>query len=472
MQLWWQLSWLVFGLTVAVAFVFRPQLGARRAGAALSALARSPPPAVFIALNLWENEPVLPLMREQLGVLIRALGPHRVYVSVFENGSRDGTAAQLGLLGAELDGLGVRNSIVSRNVPWRAFCGEAQLSSAAAALCRNESSVECAKLSRCPPSVRIPLMAAFRNMAMLPLYGVNSLSALSDMTAGEPGTPPTPQSLAHLGLPSRAGDDAVVLFLNDVLLRAEDAAALLATAGGPAAYDMACALDFEELKFYDTWVTRDLDGRRFSDWFPYARRPADVRAVLAGQPVHVYSCWNGAVAIRADALLLPAGQPPIAFRSSRPGEPRSVAARLAEGRRRRVQQPRGSPTAAPGVHQRGAGEAGGGDGGAAAVFDDSCAASECALIGADMWVAGKHRIFVNPAVRLFYNEKTERYQRQFMQPVVNPLLALAARARVFGEDAAGIVASFAPWSSPVPLPEAGDPQPPVHLECGVNPPTF
>ncbi len=45
---------------------------------------------------------------------------------------------------------------------------------------------------------------------------------------------------------------------------------LVLTNGGH--FDTACAMDFEGFKFYDTWVTRDVQGDVMSSWYAAACR--------------------------------------------------------------------------------------------------------------------------------------------------------------------------------------------------------
>jgi alpha-1,3-mannosyltransferase len=52
---------------------------------------------VFLAVNFFNNEAVLPTFFQELPVLIRHLGPARVFVSVFENGSSDRTPEMLAM---------------------------------------------------------------------------------------------------------------------------------------------------------------------------------------------------------------------------------------------------------------------------------------------------------------------------------------------------------------------------------------
>lgn len=100
-----------------------------------------------------------------------------------------------------------------------------------------------------------------------------------------------------------------VLFLNDVVFAAHDAADLLfATRIGPdlrTNYRAACAVDFiNPVKFYDTFATRDIEGYGigvpFFPWFSTAGDGKSRQDVIDGtDSVRVRSCWGGMVAFEA-----------------------------------------------------------------------------------------------------------------------------------------------------------------------------
>ncbi|SRR5258708_742539 len=46
---------------------------------------------IFLAINLYNNEQVLPTFYQELPILLEHLGPQQVYVSIYENGSSDMT---------------------------------------------------------------------------------------------------------------------------------------------------------------------------------------------------------------------------------------------------------------------------------------------------------------------------------------------------------------------------------------------
>lgn len=98
-----------------------------------------------------------------------------------------------------------------------------------------------------------------------------------------------------------------VLFLNDVIFSAIDAADLLfATRIGPdmrTRYRAACATDFiDAIKYYDTFATRDLEGYQIGvPFFPWFTGSSDSRQDVLDETdaVRVSSCWGGMVAFEA-----------------------------------------------------------------------------------------------------------------------------------------------------------------------------
>eukprot|EP01116_Phalansterium_solitarium_P003446 TRINITY_DN14273_c0_g1_i1.p1 TRINITY_DN14273_c0_g1~~TRINITY_DN14273_c0_g1_i1.p1 ORF type:complete len:379 (-),score=85.36 TRINITY_DN14273_c0_g1_i1:101-1177(-) len=206
------------------------------------------PPAgpFYIAANLYNSEDILPNFSAELIDVIQYLGTDNVFVSIWENGSKDNTKQLLRKFGQALDTLGVARNFVLDDSP-----KNTQLN-------------------------RIEYLAGLRNRVMDPLYNSSSMM---------------PQRM-------RSGlDDARIIFINDIYFSAEDVARLLWTNDGQ--YDMACGLDFYG-NFYDRWVTRDRFGRLpASDQHPYFADSLSVRAVHYRLPVPVYSCWNGMVVMSA-----------------------------------------------------------------------------------------------------------------------------------------------------------------------------
>ena len=381
--------------------------------------------SVYVAANLFDADALLPQWQGALLALSRALRG-RVFVSIV-SGGRGG--AELAALSAALTAAGVGHSFaVSPPTPgdWRSWCvalSDAPARAACAAAPRCGASDE---LRHCGAALRIALMAVLRNAALRPLLGVavpNALSYTPPAPPAPPLPPAPPDEAPHLGLSGPVS----VLFLNDVLLYTDAMLELLLTADG--AYDMACGLDFSGLKLYDTWVARDLSGAAFSEWLPWARERGAAAALRAGAPARVFSCWNGGVALPAAPLL----RDGLRFRSWREGEPRGGAA--------------------------------GGE-----VYEAAtCPASECALLCADLWAAGRGVIYVNPRVRFSYSAATEVLSRALLPAAEALLLRWSNRA-----DAPhpALRAGRGPRGTEVRWPPGEQPRHPDHVDCGLSEPAL
>ncbi|KAJ3026402.1 capsular associated protein [Rhizophlyctis rosea] len=175
-----------------------------------------------IALNLHDSDTVSPNTLTQLTRLIHYLGPHRIFLSIFESNSKDGTSKVLRLYEAFLTAL---------NVPHKIDTG------------------------RSPPVIqenRIVRLAKIRNAALQPLFDERTTTF----------HPPTYTR---------------ILFLNDVLFCAEDTLELLHQSLIQES-DITCGLDYdwptkEKLAgmgpgFYDRWVARNVDGKAFVKYPP------------------------------------------------------------------------------------------------------------------------------------------------------------------------------------------------------------
>ncbi|EAS34576.3 polysaccharide export protein [Coccidioides immitis RS] len=146
-----------------------------------------------------------------------------------------------------------------------------------------------------------------------------------------------------------------VLWLNDVVFTAHDALNILGTREGD--YAAACSLDFSKPPaYYDTFALRDSSGAKaITHTWPYFLSSMSRHAMMAGFPVPVQSCWNGIVAFDATPFY---ERPPLVFRGISDG--------LAK------------------YHLEG---------------------SECCLIHADNPLTPVKGVWLNPDVRVGYNEK-------------------------------------------------------------------
>ena len=163
-----------------------------------------------------------------------------VHVSIWEDGSTDGTKDALLAFEQSLNRLHVQNTI-EIHPP---VCGF---------------------------SDRIDRLAHLRNIALNPLYESRS-------------------------------DYDVVIFINDVYFTSHDFFTLLHTFTSSDKVDMVCGLDFDR-SLYDRWVLRDLDGQGWYGWYPFVKHRSDEQKVYAGEAFQVASCWNGLVVVNASHVV-------------------------------------------------------------------------------------------------------------------------------------------------------------------------
>ncbi|KAI0314893.1 cryptococcal mannosyltransferase 1-domain-containing protein [Amylostereum chailletii] len=236
---------------------------------------------IFIAINLYNNEDVLPTFFQEFPLLIERLGRHRVYISIYENNSKDKTVELLEKFDEMLTALGIAHRIV--------------------ALGRDATSYK-------EDGHRIDLLSAVRNAAMEPLYS----------------------GVAAQHVPGNAFDE--VLWMNDVFHCRADIFEVLYQKRLQGA-NQVCAVDWGgwgDYVVYDRWVLRTMTGQvfyRFKDvvgWMwpaanapkfnghgilppilPYDDSTADRLRFEAHLPLQVFSCWNGATVFDAAPFLPP-----------------------------------------------------------------------------------------------------------------------------------------------------------------------
>ncbi|KAJ2707870.1 hypothetical protein FB645_000435 [Coemansia sp. IMI 203386] len=215
---------------------------------------------VFIAVNLYNSERVLPNMAAQLLALADVLGRQHIFISIYENGSTDRTKEILVEFAKTLDTVGIKHRIAMDET------------------------------QRPNKMHRIEYMAQIRNKALQPLYaGQNRFSR--------------------------------VVFLNDVFFCFLDILELIYQLQLNSAH-LTCAEDYElqhgALSFYDTWVSRDILGNAFKS--RYQNVADDGIALIShlnNRPFQVQCCWNGLAVIDASVFAKPHA---IKFRRSGPNE--------------------------------------------------------------------------------------------------------------------------------------------------------
>ncbi|KAK9820093.1 hypothetical protein WJX72_006049 [[Myrmecia] bisecta] len=250
-----------------------------------------PPPSstgqkYLVAINLRNNEDVMPHFCSSLLETLAILPEGSVFLSIYESGSTDNTVAWLQLLRQLVDHMGVPNRIVTGG--WQ----------------------------RAPGQDRIAFLAAMRNAVLAPLY------------EDEEG---------------RVWEADRIIFLNDVFFCSSDVIRLLQHDG-----DMVCGMDFtskqwynnypafqihpvgkfgptlgvrqgstdSHLVFYDAWVARDALGLPFSNTRPYVSHQYSVERIQQGLPFPAKCCWNGLTVLNA----APFRQQNVTFRAHVEGE--------------------------------------------------------------------------------------------------------------------------------------------------------
>lgn len=238
---------------------------------------------IFITSIHWTSEVIL---RDhwipQVVELTRAIGRENVYVSIYESGSLDDSKGALRELDAQLEAEGISRRIILDNTTHldemekRPAVGEKRKGWI--------QTPETGPTTGIPgfdytPSGkmelrRIPYLAKLRNIALEPLFELQQKGLKFDK----------------------------VLFLNDVVFNNHDVQTLLHTNEGE--YAAACSLDFSKpATLYDTFALRDINGKEpmMLTW-PYFGNRQNRKAVERSIPVRVKSCWNGIVAMHAEAF--------------------------------------------------------------------------------------------------------------------------------------------------------------------------
>ena len=313
-----------------------------------------------VAANLYNAEETL---RDSLYETLRALAldaEHTFYLSIYENGSQDGTKGLLQRLAVELEREGVPHNIVIDN----AQRGMPTLS--------DIYQVDWTQL-------RIQYLAELRNRALAPL--LRPKNAYERSLAREP-------------------QQTYVLFVNDAVLSRKEVFDLLATHDGD--YDQACAMDFF-FTFYDKFASRDLSGRVFNPFYPYVHDAPSLQRIRAHEDVRVFTCWNGITVFRAEPFL----RGLVRFRAS--NVPESMGPNvLAWAARKQIL----NDTTARELAQLTK----------LANVVNAVGLSECYYIGRDLWEAGYDQIYINPRVRVTFATGFFKFYVKYLLTLQNLLL--------------------------------------------------
>ncbi|OLY84386.1 Alpha-1,3-mannosyltransferase CMT1 [Smittium mucronatum] len=253
----------------------------------------------FFSMNLYNNEEVLPYLIQELLLLFKFLGGENVFLSIYENGSRDKTKSILKKIIKDLKKFDIKHSVVMENH------------------------------SRPDEFHRIEYLAKIRNRALDPLVSEKNNGRVYDK----------------------------IIFMNDIFFCRNDILELIYQSDLQES-DFTCPLDFHSapdsdppLEFRDSWVARDIEGRKFNGNLGAVSDHAET--LLRNQqnlPFQVQCSWNGVAILNPKPFY---EENSIRFR-------RSYA---------------------------GAGE---------------CSASECSLLCNDFWQRGYRRFVVVPEILVFY----------------------------------------------------------------------
>ena len=200
---------------------------------------------VFIALNLHDSQDVTPNLIREL-VRFALFLDKRVFISVYESGSKDLTHEILKDLKEILDDNDIPNRVLSqeKQIKWHHVH-------------------------------RIETLASLRNIVLQPLH--------------EPHEP----NFDH------------VLFVNDIFVCAGDMLELIHQRVYQEA-DVTCGGDYvghQKHTFYDMWVMKDITGFPPMEYLNsnmntfFSRDPISQERFRTGLPLQVWGCWNGMVAL-------------------------------------------------------------------------------------------------------------------------------------------------------------------------------
>ena len=193
----------------------------------------------FICSTICNMEPIIVDWIAQMKLLIDYLGKENIYISILENGdSKDNTRTFLKDFQQYLNENSIPNKIILDHIIKRT----------------NKE--------------RIVYLAQLRDLSLQYLYQIDDLDF----------------------------SNTKIIFFNDIIFRFQDIVKLIGTNNGD--YDSVCAFDFYE-GFYDSWASQLLDGQYFRRYFPYMGNKEAQDAVINGELIRTFSCWNGVTVFSA-----------------------------------------------------------------------------------------------------------------------------------------------------------------------------
>lgn len=370
---------------------------------------------IFIAANLYNSEAVIPSLSQNLLRSIAWLGPDNVYVSIFENGSVDATAAMLAELAAALAALGVKEVWVA-SPPLRSDYGHSR---------------------------RIAVLAEIRNMALKPLYAIAEANEQLREAGREPITVPAIDTLIFANDIVSCHVDTLELVHQKHIHNADHVCSTDCTLL-PTGYTSACTDTYsdqglktgEGLLIYDSWVNRGINGDTIyrqtaeagfhfliaplGDAAPGLFLPqgkGDQQRWRRGRPIPVYSCWNG-ISVLDATLFTELG---LRFRAA-------VADgwRHSNGGGERLSawdQLLLSNISCPPLRSPDQNPATSGASSLTPYLEDDCPASECQLLDRDIWNLRdkKARVLMVPRSRCAYDASTYAHIRHIVPLEASPV---------------------------------------------------
>jgi hypothetical protein len=193
----------------------------------------------YICSIICNIEPIVLDWIGQMKLLIDYLGKENIYISILENGdSKDNTRQYLEEFRKYLNENEIPNKIILDKITYK----------------ENKE--------------RIVYLGELRDLSLNYLYEIENLNF----------------------------SNTKIIFFNDIIYRFQDVVKLIGTNNGD--YDSVCAMDYYE-GFYDSWASQLLNGEYFRRYFPYMGNKEAQDAVINGELIRTFSCWNGVTVFSA-----------------------------------------------------------------------------------------------------------------------------------------------------------------------------
>lgn len=316
---------------------------------------------IFIASIHWNNEAILRShwIPGVLG-LVKHFGEKNVYVSVQESGSWDDSKGALRDLDQALEKAGVGRKIILDDTTHEDEIKRAPADSGWIQTPRGLTELR-----------RVPYLARLRNLVIEPLQELASAGEHFDKILFINDVVFTVCTTLSPHLCSSSCSNVADVFYSQT----EDVQRLIETRQGK--YAAACSLDFSKPPaFYDTFALRDSEGHDalMQSW-PYFRSRESRDALKASEPVPVTSCWNG-IGMCSVHLLMFDRLTLTMYTVAMDAAPFYASANPLRFR--------GTPDSLSNFHLEG---------------------SECCLIHTDNPLSAEKGVWLNPNVRVGYNER-------------------------------------------------------------------